>query len=827
MISLKDGFLLCVNGQDYFIQARLILHLYDTPALLKTINMQGINSYSGCPFCSVGKGCRRIHLGICAIVGARCLLDTHHYLRKFGYSKQCCPAQYYTYKPTKEQLKSNQEHPVHFKPYALQNKPYVWFLPRQLNQEEDISSLVPCLNEPNATISVRDFLLSPAPFVWYHNDRIGDSNTFVHDFELLKDSLYSHHADYRPQKFYNRRSDHWYKSTNEERKRLHLYEYNGVKGLWVFAKLSYADFGSQICWDVFHTVKNIMTNILLLLSSERTFSSTTLSAATVYCKETMTFPSIILGQPDPWVLSTDEIKKIEATFNCLWIPTNLSEEFQVNFLFTRKGMLRGVTNFRILSSLMRLLLAETHLTEGIKVFLRMLSDDITDLYRPQFSRTENDDLYYRVAETLAVHELIFGEKECSIKWHQLLDIVHFRPFFGPVRGWWTLSGERANGAFKDLMNNGGSSYDITVLNRYESLECTRIHDAYSFDNSNFQSFHLIRDSKKRSMQESINGKDWMYLDDRNKMCYNEQLSSLFNGFGSVRLSDYEYEVLFEALVLLVNRETPSKQDAENSSTLVLLYNTWDQFYLNQNSIKKKDKVEYFSFKDWLAVLQVKPMNKLYLSAKLSDTRREEIIKKSGFLLKEISSDEFITGYEDILVKGVKFNGRGFHCRESQRPNTERGKNCGPLNSLNILNSNWSKRADLNSWFKFRNSRISNKTVQCGQLNCAFYIRLPSEEIIDGSSFASVVARKHAFSSDQLWAVSIDDNVSFQARLLFVNFADIIASNILIVGKDSSNRPKKLKFLDPEEKILMKYYSPYNEEIIKLILIEAHPERNNL
>jgi hypothetical protein len=53
---LDEGFAVSINGVDYFIQARLIVHSYDSREVEGMLCVQGAGSYSGCSLCRMCKG---------------------------------------------------------------------------------------------------------------------------------------------------------------------------------------------------------------------------------------------------------------------------------------------------------------------------------------------------------------------------------------------------------------------------------------------------------------------------------------------------------------------------------------------------------------------------------------------------------------------------------------------------------------------------------------------------------------------------------------------------------------------------------------------------
>ena len=56
LLYLHNGFEITVNSKLYFIQARLIMHCYDSKGLEGVMQVQGANSYAGCPLCGLCEG---------------------------------------------------------------------------------------------------------------------------------------------------------------------------------------------------------------------------------------------------------------------------------------------------------------------------------------------------------------------------------------------------------------------------------------------------------------------------------------------------------------------------------------------------------------------------------------------------------------------------------------------------------------------------------------------------------------------------------------------------------------------------------------------------
>ena len=56
LVFLDKGFSVTINKTVYIIQARLIMHCYDSRALESVVKVQGAGSYAGCPLCGLCEG---------------------------------------------------------------------------------------------------------------------------------------------------------------------------------------------------------------------------------------------------------------------------------------------------------------------------------------------------------------------------------------------------------------------------------------------------------------------------------------------------------------------------------------------------------------------------------------------------------------------------------------------------------------------------------------------------------------------------------------------------------------------------------------------------
>jgi len=92
---LYDGVERTIEGQTYFIQARLIFHVLDTKAAEAILDIQSwTTSRNGCALCQLITGTH--NSAKTWFFGHRHLLSHNNYLRFIGQSSACCPENFYS-----------------------------------------------------------------------------------------------------------------------------------------------------------------------------------------------------------------------------------------------------------------------------------------------------------------------------------------------------------------------------------------------------------------------------------------------------------------------------------------------------------------------------------------------------------------------------------------------------------------------------------------------------------------------------------------------------------------------------------------------------------
>jgi hypothetical protein len=265
---LYDGINMTVNGVNYFVQVRMILTILDTIGVEDLMLVQTNQAICGCFFCNHGKGYSR-QTGSVVFIGHRNLTHLRHWLRQFGQSGKCCPRHYYKHFENKKS-----------------GDPYFEIIEFDSNNLGVKTILIPVVDEKNIcdvnnSVPLSHWLNSNnKQWVWYHNDV---------DYNVFKNDLYFHNADYRPVMNYKRTTNADYIKCGNECINSDAVHVNGVKGIWAMSDLPYTNVETDCCWGPMHALMNVANNILQNWKGKRILKSSKIIS---YCKLTGTHPDL-------------------------------------------------------------------------------------------------------------------------------------------------------------------------------------------------------------------------------------------------------------------------------------------------------------------------------------------------------------------------------------------------------------------------------------------------------------------------------------------------------------------------------------------------------
>lgn len=789
------------------MQVRLITLLLDTPMVSKQLKWQGHTSYAACAICGdiygmsgngggSGGGSRR--------VGHRCYLDIKHFLRSWGQSEQCCPPGYYSNRVPDIELKASHECTV------------------PLNICRDVKRI--CDNENLE--SVKSFMLDKnATWVWHHSD-----TEFHSEPKVLLNYLYYPHVDYRAQIEYKRVTYDLssYNDKTDERP-------TGLNYKPWFLYLGYFRVEESLTWCVFHAKMGAGRHTLREFTNESLTDKK--GPYKEYLKRVLCHPYLYnvehendgatdstnknnkndndnnnnkskvtdrrtleefvreknrtltkehgKNQPKyaklptdylyriPWKVSKPELKLMEVYVNSLHVPGGLSDKFQLHDILSRLGQLRGAEVINIVEDLLDYILIPSSMPIAYKQYYSMFSEDIREMGKPVIKdKNEIDRIFLKVVETISLHEGMFPIFFSDFTYHELIDIVKHIQYQGPQKAFSTFSGERANAVLKKFVRKGGRNSTKTVLNSYLHVEAYNTSKAYSvkLEDAEIPS-GLCHNLRKLLIFHSKNdGSIDRY--EYNPFIFTMRKRDEFQDI----LTDFEMANLLSTLLIEVEKQSTSKENAKSTSSLYFIYCQWLRKYPERGNISKIGLHDRF----YRYVKESSDHNSFPIISEFLALRHK--IQKSC--------------YRTCLIYGTEFVSRGM---------IERIKDSEDfLRDMNDFRISWSTKKQYSSWCQYKTkfkqaftgindpefgSDLSGKKF--AQINGFFRVSLPSDSILNNIPIACVSDRK-CKEFERVLRYEVDNQNIDGLSNLFIAATNIVPCRQLIAGFDSSNKPWKFR-----------------------------------
>jgi len=858
MLGFYDGVHMKVNGKRYFIQLRVAVHGYDTRALQPMLRVhKESKTLVSCPLCDSTNTYLNTHFKKLAVYeGHRWLLPLSHYLRLYGQSRRCCPqGQYHCSQLLVDNTDLFATH-VDIRPRSLIES-------HQHNSRRDLTSCSPEYAENGSFrqqwLHFREHcLMNPkGDFTWFHS--------MVRPV-LLSEYLYYASCDYRAEHQYRRISNEEYLNRANTAIDTGIHS-QGVFGVWVYAKLPYSNVARQVCWDPFHTLLNVAKYTIDTWKGKRTVS-----------KECIAYEKQIGGHPDfyqpntkkrklsdeetsevckvPYVLRETTRNKIEDCVDLIHIPVGHGEHYQVKKMFNRTGELHGHAKIQVVTVLMEFILwfitqFEPDYPSAYIAFHLMLSSDLQFLQRHSFTKEEVQWLHKLIIETVATHNGLFPPTESKIIWHQLVDIVPFIEFYGPIRGWWTLPMERALSKFKTNVPNGGSSYYITAFRRQMFFEQYRLRQGYAFcaDDMGFP------ERKRGTVLDNPENRGSVFILNKQLVVTDKAIFLRHAVKVDLKLEDGELNSLLLLLVDEVRRLSNYNEDiALRSSCLYRLHES-----CKTHNRRFRSKIPPSQFLWWMRgvdhVIEVSNLSVLDgdisilpLEAIIEELNCGNIFKSDLRQLKKFWSTKaaFVLPYHKASVFGIAQHARGYAYREDSDPE-RRGLNVGwnsgdqyyfPIKSCNYLCANLS-RNEYSSWFSLVDPILNEEdkteinAPRTGQFNFFFRVLIrkgdTTDPLIHGIPIGSAVLRNtsritirlaargtSSVIMTKIFSVDATKNESFHHSQRFVPLTLVQATAFgvcFMVDKDGKSFPVKNKLVGKEGNTLK-----------RVLLISLYPSR---
>jgi hypothetical protein len=501
------------NGLKYFIQARLIFHSMDTRAAEPLFGLQSFStSLYGCSLC--GKMHGMSDSWKVFFPGHRLFCDEKSILRFYGQSGKCCPKNFYDPNVdniwfSKESYISSQESIIASADHFADSKDFC----------------LPCDNDYDRSKSIRTFVRKVASskedYYWSHKGDRFNYNTLF-NLRGFGSILYYRHFDFRNRLSFDlvSKEEHYAAAIEAERSGETV---KGIKSMWPFERLPYADMSSHYSFPLYHCLSAIISRMLDYMVGtyvERQLSrksykpklrvkigiNKVIKKKIVPSKKRSLFngnkdyqdipsdtsyvpiyrPSYA-GNIAPYSSSKTDYEKLSAWLACVLLPTGSQKSLKINLLCP--GLLRMEQKVRLVSIYWDFIIGSLDsIDDRYRLFYSMFGCDIQRLLSLRLRKDSIDQLEEDINESVCVWEAIFPVKENYFQLHELLHIVHSIRRFGCPSYITDMSGERSLQSIKKikkLTNPGGASYERMVFRRHMNRERCRMDEFYGAPINNF------------------------------------------------------------------------------------------------------------------------------------------------------------------------------------------------------------------------------------------------------------------------------------------------------------------------------------------------------
>jgi hypothetical protein len=581
------------------------------------------------------------------------------------------------------------------------------------------------------------------------------------------------------------------------------------------------------------------------------------------------YPRVQMKQNPCWKLYRNNLQAtIENAIESLLIPSSYRQQFVAKSIFSQSGNLNGQTVINIVEVFMQFIcyIIETNdrnYPKGYLDLFRMISEDFACLLSPRIRKTDIEKLQAKITETVNFWGKMFPASEQQFVIHEVLELVQTIRIFGPLRGWWTLPGERAIAFIKTSLPHGGATYYATTVNRQVRKEFSRLRKSYKFTSV---------DIKKRDF--STNREEMLppqFVSYENESLQFSDLTMILFGLrGNAKYyarlrSDFELIGLYDCLVdSIFGEASKGEQEQLNLFQNSMFYRMAIFYHYYLKPLASKE-IEETSFYLWLIALYTNDeyLNQLkteftFCEDNLEDLTNIEIRSKvqnggGSIFLSDINnlSQILITklrvaGYTKAFVLGTKFMARGQEYREENEPEPKKrhGIVCRnvPRETVNKHTPReFCSSKQMSSWCKFRLFKHSKtytkladengdeyyidkfESKDCvGQLNFFFRITFENEPFISKLPLASITCRKSKIvPRSQMHVIDCDNLMNYQPDCRFISLQHIYSSPIMISCFDNNG-----KFLD-ESKLLSMSKRPLVNSFTKFLTIDMMPHRMEL
>lgn len=822
---LNKGVAMNANGIQCFLQVRVIAHQMDTKGYEKVMKCQSTSTaLTGCPMCY--SCCGRTHPGFgqgTYFINHRINLVENHQLRLYGSGLEVCDWERDQVNILPQTLAERKMQTENFHQYDLRNFQMSDIRQPKIADFDHLrESACPHLSadKPYSTQKRIDDIYEFG--VWYHD-------TLQYGRTAFNRYLSYQNCELREQIPHVRKSNNWYMRNGllaEQYAEEHdgkRSAFSGIKGLWFASTLEYAKYDDTY-WCTMHVLKNIYLSLFSSLTGKKGRDQS--PAFKKYCKINHMFYTLFEGNDKlpAWGLDKDNQQRADAYLNAILLPSGYSNCIQVTDAFQHPERTNSHACKMLLMVLLPYVLDRTDLGGEYKIFFHMLAEDLIDMYRPNISEENIEDIHNRILETVCIHEGMFPPYECTFSWHQLIDLPHMIRKLSTLEGWTGFWGEKHLGILKRQCPGGGASNDATIMNRIIRLETAHTTAAFSTPSeSDSPQIRAFRDSCfDRRFMSSKNDDEYTYTFHRitpvDEIRYTGKPTPQ-------NLSDFESQKLLLLMIDEIRRQSRNRAHALEQSGLFRLHISYTEYFYLVDVYKDYSFQEFVQFLYNRIIVENVDLHVLNLQDFVFSQNNQPLnglsCKRGAMLIEDVKAvyEKFLSS-SDILtmhihkkcsIFGVDFRSRGFQYRErhcnkvfvaadKQGPKKENTKTVNILCPENVLRDNWHTRANYSSWCKYRLPDLNDKEVYFGihqkkicfsyaHINSFHTLQFSTEPLLQGLVIASVTSRSATFAVDTKTGlrnsypiILTKDELSFNKRCpRFVCCKDIIPTPLAVVG----------------------------------------------
>jgi len=823
---LYDGVERTIDGQTYFIQARLIFHVLDTKAAEPILAIQSWStSRNGCPLCQLITGTHN-SVKVC-FIGHRHLLQPNHYLRFFGQSGLCCPKSFYL--PDTKDSWFSETFISDQKPIILTEQ-----LSNEKNQGRRRNMCKPCVVSEGSWTeeNILDFCKSKVDTYYWNHKGLYDFKDFVmkesgkanQTLKSLKSFLFYRHFDLRPYRQYTRISseDHLIYARSAQQLNMNWRKgpkenVHGYQDVWVFNKLQYGNIES-IEWPFVHATTGIELNLNKMIFGEIKTKSTRRSNKPIVEKGGISISKKPKEEAEkvcppyrpnesPWEATTDDKRRCRAWLSCILLPPGGDDTWDLRSFILSEGKLGASKmnqKLKIYTCFLRVILYNfTSLPLAFHWFYLMFADDMKRLQQNMILKEDVVQLSNDIIETVCLAEGLFPSGLITAQMHQLIHMAPMIYKLGPPMGVSEFAGERAIGVLKRRKTNGnpgGRSFERRICVSQVEKEVRDLREFYKVAVSS----HQLDLNNKRTFNLDESGV--LHYTDRPFGMGKKESSQKRLKLTNIELTDHEFQ--YFVLALLAELDKYDDREIQNSS-MHRLHNIFNA--------QKQDQHKNTSFHLWLKDV-----------AEAKVVVEEECLRLLSIQLVEMK----ISFYQTAYIYGVKLKARGSNLRErSASTRDSKGKYLGQNTDL----SSWQKKNQYSSWCKFSQKRKNFKEEKYyyGQLNAFFQITL-NDSILDRTMLASITAMSFT-TSPEPFCLEFVEVGSFIKSPLFVVVSDFLPTAIATIPLDVVDSPIPLPKCNIPKDLVNGPNTYYSKHFItpelyafkKFVMIILHPEKVSL